>query len=51
VDAAKREVLRREWNRPVLWPLVLVALLLLASLVPAVVAFRKRENMAARPSA
>jgi len=51
VDAAKREALRREWNRPVLWPLALAALLLLASLVPAVLTYRRRENMAARPSA
>lgn len=28
VDAARRETLRREWNRPVLWPLWLGALLL-----------------------
>ena len=51
VDAAKREALRREWNRPVLWPHALAALLLLASLVPAVLTYRRRENMAARPSA
>ena len=51
VDAALRERLRREWNRPVLWPLALLALLLLISAIPAVVTFRRRESQAARPAA
>jgi ABC-type oligopeptide transport system substrate-binding subunit len=51
VDPARRAALRREWNRPVLWPVILVLLVLVVSIVPAVVSYRKRENMAARPAA
>ena len=51
VDAAKRAALRREWNHPVLWPIGLVLLLLAAAALPAVVGYRRRERMAARPAA
>jgi hypothetical protein len=50
VDPAKREAARRAWNRPVLWPLGLILLVLVASIIPAVLSYRKRERMAARPS-
>ncbi len=50
VDAGKREALRREWNQPVLWPAILLLLLLIASIVPAVLSYRKRERMATRPT-
>jgi ABC-type oligopeptide transport system substrate-binding subunit len=50
VDAAKRAALRREWNRPVLWPLGLIVVVLVASAVPAVVSYRRRERLAARPA-
>jgi len=50
VDPRKREALRREWNQPVLWPAVLLLLLLIASIVPAVISYRRRERMAARPA-
>jgi len=47
VDAALRERLRREWNRPVLLPLGLGALALAALLAPAVRTWRRRERAAA----
>jgi len=50
VDPARREALRREWNKPVLWPVGLVLLLLVLSIVPAVRNYRRREQMAARPA-
>jgi ABC-type transport system substrate-binding protein len=50
VDVAKREAMRREWNRPVVWPFVLLIVLLAASAVPAVIAYRRRERMAATPA-
>jgi ABC-type transport system substrate-binding protein len=50
VDPAKREAARRAWNRPVLWPLALILVLLAGSIIPAVVGYRKRERMAARPA-
>jgi oligopeptide transport system substrate-binding protein len=50
VDAQKRAALRREWNRPLLWPLGVILAVLVASAVPAVVSYRRRERMAARPA-
>jgi len=51
VDAASREALRREWNRPVVWPLSILFLVLLVSIIPAIRTYRRRERMAARPAA
>jgi len=50
VDIDKRAALRREWNRPVLWPALLVLALLVAGSVPAWLGYRRRERMAARPA-
>jgi ABC-type transport system substrate-binding protein len=50
VDALKREALRREWNQPVLWPVVLILFVLIISIIPAVITYRRRERMAARPA-
>ena len=50
VNVEKREAMRREWNRPVIWPFILITALLVLSAVPAVLAYRKRERMAARPA-
>jgi ABC-type transport system substrate-binding protein len=44
VDAARREQLRAEWNRPLLWPLALVGLLLAAVALPAALGHRRRER-------
>lgn len=51
VDPALREQRRREWNRVVLWPLGLMALLVLASMAPAAIALRRRERARAMPLA
>jgi oligopeptide transport system substrate-binding protein len=50
VDPVRRAALRREWNRPVLWPLALLLAALLLTAIPAVVSYRRRERMAARPA-
>ncbi|HYN14127.1 MAG TPA: ABC transporter substrate-binding protein [Burkholderiales bacterium] len=50
LDVEKRAALRREWNRPVLWPVGLIVLVLALSAIPAVVSYRRRERMAARPA-
>jgi len=50
VDTEKRAALRAAWNKPILWPLGLILLALVASAVPAVVSYRRRERMAARPA-
>lgn len=44
IDPQLREQRRREWNRPVLWPLGLVALLLGISVLPAFVVYRRHET-------
>ncbi len=50
VDIDKRAAMRREWNQPVLWPVVLILALLVASAVPALRSYRRRERMGARPA-
>jgi ABC-type oligopeptide transport system substrate-binding subunit len=50
IDPVKRAELRAQWNRPVLWPLVLIVALLILSAIPAVASYRRRERMAARPA-
>ena len=49
IDAALRSQERMEWNRPVLWPLFLMITVLAASSIPAVLAYRRKERMAAVP--
>jgi oligopeptide transport system substrate-binding protein len=47
VDAARREALREQWNRPVLWPAALIVLVLVVASLPAVGSYRRRERAAA----
>lgn len=49
IDVALREKRRAEWNAPVVWPIGLAAFLLLIVGLPAVLSYRRRERMAARP--
>jgi oligopeptide transport system substrate-binding protein len=48
VDVEMRERLRREWNRPIVWPAILILGLLVAGSIPAFASYRRRERMAAR---
>ena len=48
VDPLLRQEKREAWNHPVLWPVYVTGGLVLASLVPAFVSYRRRERMAAR---
>ena len=50
VDPRLRAAKRAEWNKPVLWPLGVIVLALVLSAVPAVLSYRRRERMAARPA-
>ncbi len=43
IDPLRREAARREWNRPVVWPLAAMAVALGLFMVPAVVAHHRRE--------
>ncbi|WP_297324872.1 ABC transporter substrate-binding protein [Nitrosomonas sp.] len=47
IDANLREQKRRDWNRPVLWPMALTVVMLIISFIPAVMMFRRRESSAA----
>lgn len=49
LDVERREAARAEWNRPVLWPLALVACLLAAAIAPALIHWRRRETATAAP--
>ncbi len=46
VDAEKRYVERAKWNKPNVRPLIYLAIFLLLSFIPAILAFRKRERSA-----
>ena len=48
IDAGLRQRLRAEWNAPLLWPLALLAVVIAAAVVPAIVAYRRRERGTAR---
>jgi ABC-type transport system substrate-binding protein len=52
LDPAMRAERRAEWNAPVVWPVVLAAVLLVVSIIPAWRAWRRRERaMATRAAA
>jgi len=44
IDGERRAAAQKAWNRPVIWPIGLLLLLLVISLVPAVQGFRARER-------
>ncbi len=44
IDNQERMQKRRQWNRPVLWPLAFGFLLLLILIMPAVIAYRRRSR-------
>ena len=48
IDVAERLRLRQQWNRPVLWPLAAVAVVLVTAVLPALIAYRRRERRTAR---
>jgi hypothetical protein len=46
IEPQLRSEKRREWNRPVLWPVVLLGVVILLSIVPAVVTYRRKQRAA-----
>jgi len=48
IDPARRQGLRAEWNKPVLWPLGLIVALLIIGTIPAVVAYIIKEHRPVR---
>ncbi|WP_412479543.1 ABC transporter substrate-binding protein [Azonexus sp. IMCC34839] len=49
IDAAERAQARREWNRPVLWPLLLGLAAFATAVIPAWLGYRRRERRGVRP--
>jgi len=47
IDPELREARRDEWNRPVLWPIVLLVAALAAVITPAVIVWRRHERKVA----
>ena len=48
VDDKERQKMQVKWNQPVTWPLFVVALFLVALVLPGVIAYRRRQNATAR---
>ncbi len=44
IDVAQRQILRERWNRPVVWPLFVAVAGFLLFIVPAALAYRRRER-------
>ena len=47
IQPDKRRLARAQWNKPVVWPVVLVVFVLLISIVPAILMYRHKEHLAA----
>ena len=48
IDPVLRARLRRQWNEPIVWPLGLLGAGLVALVLPAALAYRRKERMAAK---
>ena len=48
VDEMARQQKREQWNKPLIWPVILLIVVFIAGTIPAVSTFRKKEKMAAR---
>ena len=44
IDPVLRNEKRQQWNRPLLWPVIVTALALILLLLPALIAYRQRER-------
>jgi hypothetical protein len=47
LNPSLRERRQAEWNKPVLWPIILLLSLILAVVLPAFVAYRRKQRMSA----
>ncbi|MEJ2362387.1 MAG: ABC transporter substrate-binding protein [Gammaproteobacteria bacterium] len=46
VNPQERQLYRHKWNKPILWPVWLLLVILFISLVPAVITYRRKEHQA-----
>lgn len=44
IDPRLRHQQRQQWNRPLLWPVIIAALAVMLLLIPALIAYRRRER-------
>ena len=47
IDPDSRYEMRKKWNQPVLWPVLLLSVLLIISIIPAWFSYKRRERSAA----
>jgi len=45
IDAQLRQKLQQQWNRPILWPLVVIIILLVLLLLPAFLLYQRKKNI------
>lgn len=48
IDLQERNTLRSLWNKPIIWPLLLMLVLFIVVLVPFIVAYQKKQQAAAQ---
>jgi oligopeptide transport system substrate-binding protein len=44
IETETRNRFRNEWNRPIVWPIIIIILFVLALLIPALLAYRRHER-------
>lgn len=44
IDVEKRNAFREKWNKPVVWPAIVIILLVIASVIPAWKSYQKRQH-------
>jgi oligopeptide transport system substrate-binding protein len=47
IDPVSREVSQTQWNKPIVWPILVAVLALVLAVLPAVVVYRRREHSGA----
>ncbi len=48
IDPLKRAMLREQWNKPILWPLAVIAFLLLLFVIPVAIGYWRRQRQSYR---
>jgi oligopeptide transport system substrate-binding protein len=48
IDPQQRQQQRQAWNTPILWPVVAILLIMMISIIPAFMTYRRKEQLAAK---